>query len=104
MPGRASMDSDGYLRIEGRVKDIIIRGGENIYPREIEDVLFARPGVAESAVVGVPDEKWARSLPPSYAQHRASPARLRRSCARKAESAWRRSRRRCTGYSWTHSR
>ncbi|HYK26353.1 MAG TPA: AMP-binding protein [Streptosporangiaceae bacterium] len=54
----ASMDSDGYLRIEGRVKDMIIRGGENIYPREIEDVLFSHPGVAESAVVGVPDEKW----------------------------------------------
>ena len=54
----ASMDEDGYLRIEGRVKDMIIRGGENIYPREIEDVLFAHPGVAEAAVVGVPDERW----------------------------------------------
>jgi fatty-acyl-CoA synthase len=54
----ASMDEDGYLRIEGRVKDMIIRGGENIYPREIEDVLFAHPAVAEAAVVGVPDERW----------------------------------------------
>ena len=53
-----SMDAEGYLRIEGRVKDMIIRGGENIYPREIEDVLFAHPAVAEVAVVGVPDEKW----------------------------------------------
>jgi fatty-acyl-CoA synthase len=53
-----SMDATGYLRIEGRVKDMIIRGGENIYPREIEDVLFAHPAVAEVAVVGVPDEKW----------------------------------------------
>jgi fatty-acyl-CoA synthase len=53
-----SMDAEGYLRIEGRVKDMIIRGGENIYPREIEDVLFAHPAVAEAAVVGVPDEKW----------------------------------------------
>jgi len=53
-----SMDADGYLRIEGRVKDMIIRGGENIYPREIEDILFAHPAVAEVAVVGVPDEKW----------------------------------------------
>jgi fatty-acyl-CoA synthase len=53
-----SMDADGYLRIEGRVKDMIIRGGENIYPREIEDVLFAHPAVAEVAVVGVPDERW----------------------------------------------
>jgi fatty-acyl-CoA synthase len=54
----AAMDADGYLRIEGRVKDMIIRGGENIYPREIEDVLFAHPAVAEAAVIGVPDEKW----------------------------------------------
>ena len=54
----ASMDDRGYLRIEGRVKDMIIRGGENIYPREIEDVLYTHPGVAEVAVVGVADEKW----------------------------------------------
>jgi fatty-acyl-CoA synthase len=54
----ASMDTGGYLRIEGRVKDMIIRGGENIYPREIEDVLFAHQAVAEAAVLGVPDEKW----------------------------------------------
>ena len=53
----ASMDDRGYLRIEGRVKDMIIRGGENIYPREIEDVLYTHPGVAEVAVVGVADEK-----------------------------------------------
>jgi fatty-acyl-CoA synthase len=54
----ASMDEEGYLCIEGRVKDMIIRGGENIYPREIEDVLFAHGAVAEVAVVGVPDDKW----------------------------------------------
>jgi len=54
----ASMDDRGYLRIEGRLKDMIIRGGENIYPREIEDVLFAHPGVAEVAVVGAPDDHW----------------------------------------------
>jgi fatty-acyl-CoA synthase len=54
----ASMDTDGCLRIEGRVKDMIIRGGENIYPREIEDVLFAHPSVAEASVVGVPDPTW----------------------------------------------
>ncbi len=53
-----SMDADGYLRIEGRVKDMIIRGGENIYPREIEDVMFAHPAVGEVAVVGVPDDRW----------------------------------------------
>jgi fatty-acyl-CoA synthase len=54
----ASMDARGYLRVEGRIKDMIIRGGENIYPREIEDVLFAHPAVADVAVVGVPDARW----------------------------------------------
>jgi len=54
----ASMDERGYLRIEGRLKDMIIRGGENIYPREIEDVLYSHPSVAEVAVVGVPDEHF----------------------------------------------
>jgi len=54
----ASMDERGYCRVEGRLKDMIIRGGENIYPREIEDVLFSHPDVAEVAVVGIPDAKW----------------------------------------------
>ena len=54
----ASMDARGFLRVEGRIKDMIIRGGENIYPREIEDVLFAHPAVADVAVVGVPDPHW----------------------------------------------
>jgi fatty-acyl-CoA synthase len=58
----ASMDERGYCRIEGRLKDMIIRGGENIYPREIEDVLFAHPGVAEVAVVGIPDDKWGEQV------------------------------------------
>jgi fatty-acyl-CoA synthase len=57
-----SMDERGYCRIEGRLKDMIIRGGENIYPREIEDVLFAHPSVAEVAVVGVPDERWGEQV------------------------------------------
>jgi fatty-acyl-CoA synthase len=54
----ATMDERGYCRIAGRLKDMIIRGGENIYPREIEDVLFTHPAVAEVAVVGVPDVVW----------------------------------------------
>lgn len=58
----ASMDERGYCRIEGRLKDMIIRGGENIYPREIEDVLFDHPDVAEVAVVGIPDEKWGEQV------------------------------------------
>jgi len=53
-----SMDERGYCRIAGRLKEMIIRGGENIYPREIEAVLTSHPGVAEAAVVGVPDRFW----------------------------------------------
>ena len=53
-----SMDQRGYLAIAGRIKDMIIRGGENIYPREIENVLASHPGVAEAVVVGVPDRFW----------------------------------------------
>jgi len=58
----ASMDERGFLRIEGRLKDMIIRGGENIYPREIEDLLFEHPKVAEVAVVGVADAKWGEAV------------------------------------------
>jgi long-chain acyl-CoA synthetase len=50
------VDEDGYFYIVDRSKDMIIRGGENIYPREIEEVLYAFEGVAECAVVGIPDE------------------------------------------------
>ncbi len=53
-----SLDSHGYLQIQGRLKEMIIRGGENIYPREIEDVLFAHPDVSGACVVGLPDEEW----------------------------------------------
>ncbi|NMO02746.1 long-chain fatty acid--CoA ligase [Gordonia sp. TBRC 11910] len=52
------LDEDGYLSVVGRFKEMIIRGGENIYPKEIEDVLAADPDVLEAAVVGVADEKW----------------------------------------------
>ncbi len=50
-----TMDAEGYVQITGRLKEMIIRGGENIYPREIEDLLFTHPKVAEAAVFGVPD-------------------------------------------------
>jgi len=52
------MDERGYCSVEGRLKDMIIRGGENIYPREIEDLLFRHPAVADAAVVGLPDERF----------------------------------------------
>ena len=53
-----SMDDRGYLRIAGRLKEMIIRGGENIYPREIEEVLIAHPAVADASVLGVPDDYY----------------------------------------------
>jgi acyl-CoA synthetase (AMP-forming)/AMP-acid ligase II len=56
------MDERGYLRVTGRLKDMIIRGGENIYPREIEAALTRHPGVAAAAVVGVPDPGWGEQV------------------------------------------
>jgi len=54
----ASVDEEGYYSIVGRIKDMIIRGGENIYPREIEEFLYTMPGVLDVQVVGIPDEKY----------------------------------------------
>ncbi len=54
----ARRDSEGYYYIVGRSKDMIISGGENIYPAEVESVLHANPAVAEAALIGVPDDKW----------------------------------------------
>lgn len=53
-----TIDEDGYYRITGRIKDMIIRGGENIYPREIEEFLYTMPGIEDAQVVGVPDAKY----------------------------------------------
>jgi fatty-acyl-CoA synthase len=54
----ATMDDDGYVNIVGRIKDMIIRGGENIYPREIEEFLYTHPAIADAQVIGVPDERY----------------------------------------------
>ncbi|MFI5798145.1 class I adenylate-forming enzyme family protein [Streptomyces sp. NPDC051677] len=59
---RGRLDADGYLFIEGRADDTIIRGGENIAPAEIEDVLLEHPGVREAAVLGLPDPEWGQRL------------------------------------------
>lgn len=58
----AMMDEDGYVRIVGRIKDMIIRGGENVYPREIEEFLYTHPKIADVQVVGVPDEKYGEEI------------------------------------------
>jgi acyl-CoA synthetase (AMP-forming)/AMP-acid ligase II len=59
---RGRLDGGGYLFIEGRADDTIIRGGENIAPAEIEDVLLAHPGIVEAAVLGLPDAEWGQRL------------------------------------------
>ena len=53
---------NGYYKITGRIKDMVIRGGENIYPREIEEFLFTHPAVEQASVVGVPDAKYGEEL------------------------------------------
>jgi fatty-acyl-CoA synthase len=58
----AVMDDEGYVRIVGRLKDMIIRGGENIYPREIEEFLYAHPAVLEAQVIGVPSERYGEEV------------------------------------------
>jgi fatty-acyl-CoA synthase len=57
-----TMEPDGYMTITGRLKEMVIRGGENIYPREVEDVLVTHPAIADAAIFGVPDEKWGEQL------------------------------------------
>ncbi|MGX5715383.1 AMP-binding protein [Arthrobacter sp. MAHUQ-56] len=58
----ARMDDDGYLVVEGRIKDMVIRGGENIYPREIEEFLYSHPAIQDVQVIGVPDSKYGEEL------------------------------------------
>ena len=58
----AVLDEEGYCNIVGRVKDMIIRGGENIYPREIEEFLYRHPAVLDIAVVGVPDRRYGEEI------------------------------------------
>ncbi|ETD72709.1 fatty acid--CoA ligase [Pelistega indica] len=58
----ATMDDEGYCAIVGRIKDLVIRGGENLFPREIEDFLYTHPDILEAQVVGVPDERYGEEL------------------------------------------
>ena len=58
----ATMDDDGYVSIVGRIKDMVIRGGENVYPREIEEFLYSHPDIADVQVIGVPDPKYGEEL------------------------------------------
>jgi fatty-acyl-CoA synthase len=58
----ATMDEEGYIRVVGRIKDMVIRGGENVYPREVEEFLYTHPDVADVQVIGVPDERYGEEL------------------------------------------
>jgi fatty-acyl-CoA synthase len=79
----ATMDENGYLRIVGRIKDMLIRGGENIYPREIEDFLYTNPKIDQVEVVGVPDRKFGEEIAACIHLHegeQASEEELREFC------------------------
>jgi fatty-acyl-CoA synthase len=58
----AVMDEDGYVNITGRIKDMVIRGGENVYPREIEEFLYTHPDVLDVQVIGVPDARYGEEI------------------------------------------
>ncbi len=58
----AVMDDDGYLNIVGRIKDLVIRGGENVYPREVEEFLYSHPDIGDVQVIGVPDDRYGEEL------------------------------------------
>lgn len=79
----ALMDDDGYVRIVGRSKDMIIRGGENIYPRELEEFFFTHPAVADVQVIGIPDERYGEEIVAwikLHPGHRADDEQLRAFC------------------------
>ena len=57
-----TLDDEGYLYVQDRIKDMIVSGGENVYPRAVEDVLFAHPAVADAAVIGIPHDKWGEAV------------------------------------------
>jgi fatty-acyl-CoA synthase len=58
----ATMDEEGYINIVGRIKDMVIRGGENVYPKEIEEFLFGHPNISDVQVIGVPDQKYGEEI------------------------------------------
>ena len=91
----AEMREDGYCNIVGRIKDMVIRGGENVYPREIEEFLYQHPDIEDVQVIGVPDERYGEELCAwikMKAGRRAARRRRRPRLLRRAGSATTRSR------------
>ena len=98
----ARMDEDGYIVIEGRIKDMVIRGGENVYPREIEEFLYTHPDIQDVQVIGVPDARYGEELMACVILKpgRAAAGR-RRPSPSSAAASWRTTRFRAT---WTSGR
>ena len=99
-----TVDEDGYYRITGRIKDMIIRGGENIYPREIEEFLYTMPGVEDVQVVGVPDAKYGEVVGAFVRAAARAPTSPRATCRSSRARAWPATRRRSTSSSSTSTR
>ncbi|RMZ69554.1 amp-binding enzyme [Pyrenophora seminiperda CCB06] len=72
----ASMDEEGYIKITGRIKDLIIKGGENIHPLEVENCLFAHPAISEVSVVGLPDERYGEVVAAFVVKHEGTDGNL----------------------------
>ena len=84
----AYVDDDGYFFIVDRKKDMIIRGGYNVYPREIEEVLYEHPAVSEAAVIGVPDDSKGEEVGAAVVLKRGRGGRRRRAARATSRSAW----------------
>ena len=100
----ATMDDDGYVNIVGRIKDMIIRGGENIYPREIEEFLYTHPAVADVQVIGVPTRRYGEEVMAWVRLRRGQQLDRRGADAPSATARSPPSRSRATGSSSTRSR
>ena len=101
----AEMREDGYCNIVGRIKDMVIRGGENIYPREIEEFLYTHPDIEDVQVIGVPDERYGEELAAWIKLRDGRRAARRRRGARvRRPASWRTTRSRATCCSSRSSR
>ncbi len=101
----AVMREDGYCTVVGRIKDMVIRGGENVYPREIEEFLYTHPDIDDAQVIGVPDAKYGEEL---CAWVRMKPGRApagrRGAAGLRLRKSWPTTRSRVMCLSWTNSR